>query len=751
MPDPGAGKPAQSSPFVEAPSPLRAREPIAAEGIDSSLLSLKTRVSVTPQLLPVTRGVFTGHAFGASNVHFVITDKSVVVIDTTESVPTARAARVELRKSYSLPVSHILYTHFHHIRGARAFHTPAACVIAQRNLPEELARSERLRAYQKHRTAQLDGSSSESTNGAPANRGGYVPPDILFDEQHRFVEGGTEVELSHTRGETIDHLMVWLPQTRVLFCGDIFYYSFPMLGSRRLPDRPVLAWAESLDRMRALKPERLVPSHGQMLAGAVVIDTVLANYAEAIRFVHDETLRGIDKGWPLDQIRSRVLLPSTLRNLPYLQERFGTVAWSIDAIFRHYVGPYTFNPTDLDPSPRSILFRAVVETCGETALIDRARQELARGRYQLALELADIVLAAGRNAHALALRTEALAGLAEAARSSAARNIYRESVTSHAVPERETESAAPAVPLTPPATKRPSLVSSDIKCRDGYVTVAGLKLHWLDYGGEGETVVALHGLLQNARAFDAIAPLLVPKFRLVALDLRGRGDSSWGPHDAYQWRYYLFDLNGFLDSLGLERFAVLGTSLGGTLGMIYAMGHANRVTRLVMNDTSLNTNRAGVVRACQKHARAPADFANLEQAIDWFLSHREGLHRLSPPILARWVSHYLTTTPTGALCMKCDPIIIKHALMMQPRVEGVPWSHRWVMWEQARRLTMPFLLLRGELSDVVPVESAREMVKEMANARCVEIPGVGHSPTLYEPEAQAALAEFFGVSVPATE
>src|SRR5262249_8352508 len=147
------------------------------------------------------------------------------------------------------------------------------------------------------------------------------------------------------------------------------------------PDRPVLAWAESLDRMRALKPERLVPSHGQMLAGAAVIDTVLANYAKAIRFVHDETLRGIDKGWPLDQIRARVRLPNPLRNLPYLQERFGTVAWSVDAIFRNYVGSYVLNPTYLDPSPRSILFGAIVETCGETALVGRARQELARGRY----------------------------------------------------------------------------------------------------------------------------------------------------------------------------------------------------------------------------------------------------------------------------------------------------------------------------------------------------------------------------------
>jgi pimeloyl-ACP methyl ester carboxylesterase len=285
--------------------------------------------------------------------------------------------------------------------------------------------------------------------------------------------------------------------------------------------------------------------------------------------------------------------------------------------------------------------------------------------------------------------------------------------------------------------------------RDGYVNVAGLRLHYLDYGGGAEAVVALHGFLQTAHAFDAIVPVLVPHLRLLALDLRGRGDSGWGPLESYDWRHYVMDLRGFLDALGLRRFALIGTSQGGMVAMMYAMAHPNRVTRLVMNDTSLNMNRAGVVRAAQRAAEAPLEFANLEEATAWFLERRDWLARLDAQTLARWVGHYLTPTPTGGLRFKCDPVIRQRARMMRDQVsDQVPWSHRWVVWEQARRLTMPLLLLRGARSDVVPRESAWQMVQALPAARWVEVSGVGHAPTLYEPEAQAALREFFGVPSP---
>jgi pimeloyl-ACP methyl ester carboxylesterase len=282
--------------------------------------------------------------------------------------------------------------------------------------------------------------------------------------------------------------------------------------------------------------------------------------------------------------------------------------------------------------------------------------------------------------------------------------------------------------------------------KDGYVWVPNLRLHYVDFGGDGEPVVALHGYIQNAHAFDAIAPVLVPHVRLLALDMRGRGGSDWGPIDSYRWAYYLRDLRGLFEALGLVRFALIGTSMGGTLAMLYAMAHPNEVTRLVLNDVSLNANRAGVVRVARRIGRAPRTFTDLAHAVAWFLGEREGLDRLDHETRRAWVSHFLTPAPGGGLRFNCDPAVIQRAALVPPQLgRRVPWSHRWTVWEQLKRLEMPVLILRGGESDVVPRRSVEDMVEFLPAASWAEVPRVGHTPTLYEPEARAALREFFAI------
>src|SRR5262249_14733471 len=163
-----------------------------------------------------------------------------------------------------------------------------------------------------HRRKGSPPARSFSTEPRQMRDRGYIPPDTTFDEEHHFEVGGIKFELYHTQGETFDHLMIWLPQQRALFPGDLFYSAFPMLNNPMKPVRPILAWAESLERMRRLRPEYLVPGHSSPRQGVEHIDTVLANYARAIRFVHDETVRGINEGLTLEQVRHRVKLPEDL-------------------------------------------------------------------------------------------------------------------------------------------------------------------------------------------------------------------------------------------------------------------------------------------------------------------------------------------------------------------------------------------------------------------------------------------------------
>ena len=386
-----------------------------------------------PQLLRVDERIYCATDYAISNVLYVITGKGVVVIDTTESMVAARASFDEFRKICSLPVSHIIYTHFHgdHIRGAKVFHTPSTQVIAQKRMPAELAYVNRMLPYRKRVTAlQFGFHLREAERGVtllnePEN--GYVAPDILFDEEYEFKEGDLSFKLYHTQGETVDHLMVWIPEERALFPGDLYYSSFPMLSNPMRPDRPVLAWAESLERMRAFHPLYLIPSHSQPLSGAEEIDSVLANYACAIRYVHDETVKRINQRQSLEEIRSQIKLPDDLSRLPYLQERYGMVKWSVNGIFRQHTGWYSFNPTDLNPGPRSALSQAVIDASGgPVPLVRRARRALREGQHQLVLELTDLILGARpQNPAASAIRLKALQRLGAASENGVEQNIYR--------------------------------------------------------------------------------------------------------------------------------------------------------------------------------------------------------------------------------------------------------------------------------------------------------------------------------------
>ena len=221
--------------------------------------------------------------------------------------------------------------------------------------------------------------------------------------------------------------MIWLPDERVLLPGDNFYCSFPMLSNPMKPDRPVLAWANSLDRMRALRPEYFVPSHGLPISGENEIDKVLTNYAGAIRHVHDRTVDLINRGFSLQETKRRVRLPERLRTLEYLKPRYGRVEWAVCGVFRQYTGWYDLNPTHLDPAPRGALNRTLLHMSGGVnPLLRQARSMMANGRNRLCLELTDIVLSA-RPHHriALTLRARALESLGQATTNRVEQNLYR--------------------------------------------------------------------------------------------------------------------------------------------------------------------------------------------------------------------------------------------------------------------------------------------------------------------------------------
>jgi alkyl sulfatase BDS1-like metallo-beta-lactamase superfamily hydrolase len=363
------------------------------------------RKLMTPKVEEITESIYLASGFALGSVQMVVTDGGVVIIDTTESRDAAREILEEFRKITPKPVRYVIYTHGHldHVSGAPVFMEEGTQVVATRDLVRFMDKDFReLREFHvRSRLNQSGQLATEYSRRLPLKslfRGvsGFdelVWPTITFDTDYSFVLGGKSFELAHTTGETPDHLMVWLPEERALFCGDLYYASFPNLSTPMLEPRPVRGWFESLDRMIALKPVYLIPGHTEPIIGEGRVQEVLTNYSRAIREVYEQTVRCVNEGRTEDEAVRAVRLPDDLAGLPYLRELYGRVDWSVRGIYRGLTGWYDGRGTGLAPLPPSHRAREILALAGGAdKILARAIELQKEGEHQLACELCDVVI-----------------------------------------------------------------------------------------------------------------------------------------------------------------------------------------------------------------------------------------------------------------------------------------------------------------------------------------------------------------------
>ncbi len=275
---------------------------------------------------------------------------------------------------------------------------------------------------------------------------------------------------------------------------------------------------------------------------------------------------------------------------------------------------------------------------------------------------------------------------------------------------------------------------------DKFQTAGGLKLHYLDFSGEGKpALVCIHGLTGNAHNFDALVPHLTPRYRVLALDVRGRGDSEWGPVLDYNPQVYVSDLKQFLDGLGIERVSLVGTSMGGVISMMFAGGYPEAVAHLVLNDIGPDIDPAGLMRIVAYVGQAPERFKDLAEVGAYYRAIYPPAAGLSDAELTEWVRWSVKPAEDGGLAWKMDP-----AVRRPPR--GGSAARPIDLWLPYNRVMAPILIVRGAESDVLSRDTAARMVKVQRGVRLVEVPGVAHAPSLVEPEALAAITDFLGVA-----
>lgn len=277
---------------------------------------------------------------------------------------------------------------------------------------------------------------------------------------------------------------------------------------------------------------------------------------------------------------------------------------------------------------------------------------------------------------------------------------------------------------------------------DKFQTAGGLKLHYLDFGGEGKpALVCIHGLTGNAHNFDALASHLTPRYRVLALDVRGRGDSAWGPAMDYGPQTYVSDLKDFLDGLGIKRVSLIGTSMGGVISMMFAGGYPETVEHLVLNDIGPDIDPAGLMRIIAYVGQAPERFKDMAELRDYYRRTYPPAAQLSDEILTEWVRWSVKPAADGSedgLTWKMDP-----AIRRPPR--GGSAARPIDLWLHYNRVMAPILIVRGADSDILSRDTAARMVKVQRGVRLVEVPGVAHAPSLVEPAALEAVTDFLGV------
>jgi alkyl sulfatase BDS1-like metallo-beta-lactamase superfamily hydrolase len=323
-----------------------------------------------------------------------------------------------LTKVSDAPVKYIILTHGHgdHTGGAARWKEPDTQVIAQRDFPPFVAYQDRLGAYFNRMNAAQFGFDLGRLTAAVRTRK-VVEPTILFDDRYEFTLGGVKFEILHTPGETYDALTVWIPKYKAAFVGDNFYDSFPNIYTLRgTQPRWALDYIASLNKVLELKPEIVLPSHGLPVQGNAEITRRLTRYRDAIQYVHDQTVQGMNDGKDVFTLMREIKLPAELD----VGEGYGKVSWSVRGIYEGYVGWFDGNPATMySASPNAADAELVKMAGGAAPVAARSREVTQSGDSVRGLRLADAALAHdGANRAALEAKLLALETLQRQSRNS---------------------------------------------------------------------------------------------------------------------------------------------------------------------------------------------------------------------------------------------------------------------------------------------------------------------------------------------
>ena len=270
------------------------------------------------------------------------------------------------------------------------------------------------------------------------------------------------------------------------------------------------------------------------------------------------------------------------------------------------------------------------------------------------------------------------------------------------------------------------------------VSAAGLhRVAYLEWGDADnpEVVICVHGLTRCARDFDNLARALSGRYRVICPDVAGRGDSDWlADPMLYQIPQYVADMVTLIARLDVEQVRWVGTSMGGLIGMALAAQKHSPVAKLVLNDAGPVVAKAALERIGQYIGTSPT-FPSVEAAEQVI---RAVSAPFGPHTDAEWrflTEVVLRKNADGSFRLHYDPKLAEPYRKHMPERD----LELWPLWDA---VSCPTMVIRGAQSDLLTRETVQAMTQRGPKAKLVELPGVGHAPTLLHADQIEVVREF---------
>jgi len=329
------------------------------------------------------------------NISWIVTDGGVVMIDTGV-LQSALIAKTLIQKTTDKPIMYIIYTHNHgtNVLGTGIFKTRSTKVIAQEDFVLEFERAVNMPDYfNRINSIQFDVDPMIYDKDQKYDA---LLPDLTYQSEYEFTLGQTRFHLYHAVGEAADYSIIFMPDQKIVWTGDMTGFGVPNVASPMKPVRDAIRWKKALELIKSLDPDVLIGSVAEPVCDKRQIAIMLEARINYLDFLHKAVANELNQGSTLEETLENTKLPPPLAHHPLLQDLYLSHEFNVRGLFQMYSGWFDQNGSHLKPAPSKQRAESFIRDMGGAQkVLDRAGGLRAAKDLKLALEYLDLLIAAG--------------------------------------------------------------------------------------------------------------------------------------------------------------------------------------------------------------------------------------------------------------------------------------------------------------------------------------------------------------------